>query len=250
MNTFWTKVTTFLKDNWVTIIFGIVIIVLVLLMMQQCQNNRDQQAISDHNITSLRDSVSYYKGKNGELVAEKTVLYGDNQTLKLAYDSLYKKLQSMNVKDPSTAVDIDVDIDNGPKDTAWVIEHDSCCLASDTTIRKEFNFDNQWRELNGYIALSQDSLSLNIEKDVVNADITLAIQDGKAYVASDNPFLNVTNIEGITVPEYKPMWSLTIGPSANLGWDPYHNTLSPTVGVSLVIGYTIWSGGKKAAVKK
>ena len=149
MSTFWTKVTTFLKDNWVTIIFGIVIIVLVLLMMQQCQNSRDQQAISDHNIAALKDSVSYYKGKNGELVAEKSILYGDNQTLKIAYEDLYKKLQSMNVKDPSTAVDIDVDIDNGPKDTAWVIEHDSCCL--DTTIRNDFNFDNQWRELNGYI---------------------------------------------------------------------------------------------------
>jgi hypothetical protein len=250
MNTFWTKVTTFLKNNWVTIIFGIVIIVLVLLMMQQCQKSRDQQAISDHNIAALKDSVSYYKGKNGKLVAEKAILYGDKETLKLAYDSLYKKLQSMNVKDPTTAVNIDVNVDNGHQDTAWVIEHDSCCLAEDTTIRKDFNFDNQWRELNGYVALSNDSLNLNIEKDVVNADITLAIKDGKAYVSSDNPFLNVTNIEGITVPEYKPMWSLTVGPSASLGYDPWHNTFSPTVGVSLVIGYTIWSGGKKAAVKK
>ena len=87
-NSLLTKVKKFIKDNWLTIIFGVVIIVLVILMMQQCQNTKNQKAISDHNVSALTDSISYYKGKNGELIAEKKILYGDKETLKLAYDSL------------------------------------------------------------------------------------------------------------------------------------------------------------------
>lgn len=243
---FWTKVKIFLKDKWVTIIFGVVIIVLVILMMQQCQNMKDQKAISDHNVAALTDSISYYKGKNGELIAEKKILYGDKETLKLAYDSLYKKMQSMKVKDPTAIVDVDAEIDNGQNDTTYIVETGCDSLH----VEKDFNFDNKWRKLNGTITFNDDTLGLNIKEDKVNANVTIAIEDGTTYVRSDNPYLNVNDIKGVTVPQYKPMWSLTVGPSASLGYDPWHNTLSPSIGVSLVIGYTIWSGGKKAAVKK
>ena len=65
-NSLLTKVKNFIKNNWLTIIFGVVIIVLVILMMQQCQNMKDQKAISDHNVSALTDSILYYKGKNGD----------------------------------------------------------------------------------------------------------------------------------------------------------------------------------------
>ena len=245
-NSLLTKVKKFIKDNWLTIIFGVVIIVIVILMMQQCQNMKNQKAISDHNVSALTDSISYYKGKNGELIAEKKILYGDKETLKLAYDSLYKKMQSMSVKNPSTIVDVNTEINNGENDTTYIIE--TAC--DSLNVEKDFNFDNKWRKLNGTITFNDDTLGLDIKEDKVNANLTIAIEDGTAHVRSDNPYLNVDDIKGVTLPQYKPMWSLTVGPSLSLGYDPWHNTLSPTVGVSLVIGYTIWSGGKKSTSKK
>lgn len=245
-NSLLTKVKNFIKDNWLTIIFGIVIIVLVILMMQQCKNMKDQKIISDHNVSALTDSILYYKGKNGELIAEKKILYGDKETLKLAYDSLYKKMQSMSVKNPSTIVDVNAEINNGENDTTFIIE----TTCDSLNVEKDFNFDNKWRKLNGTITFNNDTLGLDIKEDKVNANVTIAIEDGTAHVRSDNPYLNVDDIKGVTVPQYKPMWSLTVGPSLSLGYDPWHNTLSPTVGVSLVIGYTIWSGGKKSSSKK
>lgn len=246
MNTFWTKIKTLIKDNWLTIILGVVIFILATTMMQQCQNMKDQKTISDHNVSALTDSILYYKGKNGELIAEKKILCGDKETLKLAYDSLYKKMQSMSVKDPSTIVDVNAEINNGKKDTTYIIE----TTCDSLNVEKDFNFDNKWRKLNGTIKFNDNTLGLNIKEDKVNANVTIAIEGGTAYVRSDNPYLNINDIKGVTVPQYKPMWSLTVGPSVSLGYDPIHNRLSPTVGVSLVVGYTIWSGGKKADVKK
>ena len=183
-NSLLTKVKKFIKDNWLTIIFGIVIIVLVILMMQQCQNMKDQKAISDHNVSALTDSISYYKGKNGELIAEKKILYGDKETLKLAYDSLYKKMQSMSVKNPSTIVDVNTEINNGENDTTYIIE----TTCDSLNVEKDFNFDNKWRKLNGTITFNDDTLGLDIKEDKVNANLTIAIEDGTAHVRSDNPY--------------------------------------------------------------
>ena len=104
----------------------------------------------------------------------------------------------------------------------------------------------------------QEQLTVTIaeianDSDKVYADFTFAVEDNQVYVTSNNPYILYNDIYGFTMPEYEPTWSLVVGPSLFLGYDPIGHArisqgdlpFSVGVGVSLTIGYNIKSGGKK-----
>lgn len=244
------KVGQWIWDNKYYIILFIITIILIITQFKSCQNYKNQKAISDHNIAALNDSIHYYKGKNGELVANKMILIGDIETLKLANADLAQQVKDLKLKKPQTVVIVKTETENQQHDTTWVFETEPC----DTTIHKDFDFSDKWRTLSGSINYEDESLSLKIDSDKVYADFTFAVEDGQVFVSSNNPYIKYNDIQGITMPEYEPSWSLVVGPSLSLGYDPLgHSRMKSQndlpfyigVGVSLTWGYNIKSGGKK-----
>lgn len=226
------KLIEFLKSIKIHLIYTAIIILLLFLLgvsVKSCQENKQS---CNNNITALTDSISYYKSKNGELVASKTLLEGEFSLLEKTNSKLADELKSMKVTDPEQVVKIVTKYVQLPSDTVWVVD------STDINITKQFDFTDKYRSLAGNIYLKNDMLGLNINKDEVYANYTLAIKDNKAYVTSDNPYIKISDIQGITLPTPKTK-HFYLGPSINFGYDPIQK--KPTFNIGVSVGYGLFS---------
>ena len=226
------KLIEFLKSIKIHLIYASIIILLLFLLgvsVKSCQENKQS---CNNNITALTDSISYYKSKNGELVASKTLLEGEFSLLEKTNSKLADELKSMKVTDPEQVVKIVTKYVQLPSDTVWVVD------STDINITKQFDFTDKYRSLAGNIYLKNDMLGLNINKDEVYANYTLAIKDNKAYVTSDNPYIKISDIQGITLPTPKTK-HFYLGPSINFGYDPIQK--KPTFNIGVSVGYGLFS---------
>ena len=230
------KLIEFLKSIKTHLIYISIIILLLFglsISIKSCQQNKQ---LYGNNITALVDSVSYYKAKNGKLVASKSLLEGDISLLKKTNLELKNELNSMKVKNPEQVVKIVTEYINTPSDTVWVI--DSIIDFKDVNITKQFDFTDDYRSLVGDVYLKDDILGLNINKDEVYANYTLAIKENKVYITTNNPYIKISDIQGITIPTPKTK-HFYLGPSINFGYDPIQN--KPTFNLGVSIGYGLFS---------
>ena len=226
------KLVEFLKSVKTHLIYVAIIIVLLFALSISVRSCQENKQLYDNNVTALIDSVSYYKAKNGELVASKSLLEGDMSLLKKTNSELANELNSMKVKNPEQVVKIVTEYIKTPSDTVWVID------STNVNITKQFDFTDDYRSLVGDVYLKNNMLGLNINKDEVYANYTLAIKDNKAYITTNNPYIKISDIQGITIPTPKTK-HFYLGPSINFGYDPIQN--KPTFNVGVSIGYGLFS---------
>lgn len=213
--------------------------------IRSCQDYKDR---NNNNVVALTDSIKYYKTKYGEVYVSKTLLEGDLNTLKIVNDSLYNTIKDMKLNKPTTIVYIDNTIDNGAKDTSWTIPQIPSQIDSVfyPMITKKFDFNNKYRELEGKVTIKDSTMNLNIEKDKVFVDYTLAVENNKVYVKSNNPYVQYNKIQGIELPKPKKRWTtVVIGPSISYGYDFNGKCFGPSINLSLTYGLDLGSIFKK-----
>ena len=173
------------------------------------------KTVNDKNIIALTDSVNYYKGKYGNEVAKKTMIETDCKNLQIINDSLYRMIQSMQVKKPDIVIGGSTSIDNGKHDTVWV---PTVTEITSKNIYRKFDFSNQYRELTGNVSYTNDTLGLHIEKDIMQFKYALAVKNNVVYMTSDNPYVKFNSITGLTIPKQKKEKKFGIGPSVFGGY--------------------------------
>ena len=171
--------------------------------------------VNDKNIIALTDSVNYYKGKYGNEVAKKTMIETDCKNLQIINDSLYRMIQSMQVKKPDMVMGGSTLIDNGKHDTVWV---PTVTEITSKNIYRKFDFSNKYRELTGNVSYTNDTLGLRIEKDIMQFKYALAVKDNVVYMTSDNPYVKFNSITGLKIPKQKKEKKFGIGPSVFGGY--------------------------------
>ena len=171
--------------------------------------------VNDKNIIALTDSVNYYKGKYGNEVAKKTMIETDCKNLQIINDSLYRMIQSMQVKKPDIVIGGSTSIDNGKHDTVYI---PTVTEITSKNIYRKFDFSNQYRELTGHVSYTNDTLGLYIEKDRMQFKYALAVKDNVVYMTSDNPYVKFNSITGLTIPKQKKEKKFGIGPSVFGGY--------------------------------
>ena len=186
--------------------------VFITLSINKCTYYKN---VNDKNIIALTDSVKYYKGKYGNEVAKKTMIETDYKNLQIINDSLYRMIQSMQVKKPDIVIGGSTSIDNGKHDTVWV---PTVTEITSKNIYRKFDFSNQYRELTGNVSYTNDTLGLYIEKDIMQFKYALAVKDNVVYMTSDNPYVKFNSITGLTIPKQKKEKKFGIGPSVFGGY--------------------------------
>ena len=181
--------------------------VFITLSINKCTYYKN---VNDKNIIALTDSVNYYKGKYGNEVAKKTMIETNCKNLQIINDSLYRMIQSMQVKKPDMVIGGSTSIDNGKHDTVWV---PTVTEITSKNIYRKFDFSNQYRELTGNVSYTNDTLGLYIEKDIMQFKYALAVKDNAVYMTSDNPYVKFNSITGLTIPKQKKEKKFGIGPS-------------------------------------
>ena len=235
----------FNKKDVIFIFVIILLLILLIFNISLLTKRKNELTISQHNIEALNDTIKYHKTKNNDLVAEKMALIGDISVLKHSNEKLLKDISAMGLSKPSTVVYVETVVENEKHDTIY---NDIEC---DEGFNKPFNFSDEFRKLSGNIICDQN-LTLQIDTDIVNVDYTLALENNKIYIKSDNPYVKYNNIVGLDVPEYEPTWCFVIGPSVSLGWDPFRQFIPNngypidfSFGVSATFGWNIKGVGKR-----
>lgn len=186
--------------------------VFITLSINKCSYYKN---VNDKNIIALTDSVNYYKGKYGNEVAKKTMIETDCKNLQIINDSLYRMIQSMQVKKPDIVIGGSTSIDNGKHDTVYI---PTVTEITSKNIYRKFDFSNQYRELTGNVSYTNDTLGLYIEKDRMHFKYALAVKDNVVYMTSDNPYVKFNSITGLTIPKQKKEKKFGIGPSVFGGY--------------------------------
>ena len=186
--------------------------VFITLSINKCTYYKN---INAKNIIALTDSVKYYKGKYGNEVAKKTMIETDCKNLQIINDSLYRMIQSMQVKKPDIVIGGSTSIDNGKHDTVWV---PTVTEITSKNIYRKFDFSNQYRELTGNVSYTNDTLGLYIGKDIMQFKYALAVKDNVVYMTSDNPYVKFNSITGLKIPKQKKEKKFGIGPSVFGGY--------------------------------
>lgn len=203
-------VLTFVRNHkriFIEVFSVVAFFVFITLSINKCTYYKN---VNDKNIIALTDSVKYYKGKYGNEVAKKTMIETDCKNLQIINDSLYRMIQSMQVKKPDMVIGGSTSIDNGKHDTVWV---PTVTEITSKNIYKKFDFSNQYRELTGNVSYTNDTLGLYIEKDIMQFKYALAVKDNVVYMTSDNPYVKFNSITGLTIPKQKKEKKFGIGPS-------------------------------------
>ena len=216
------------KKDFIYIIIICVLLGGLSLSIEKCAGTQHEY---DNNIAALLDSVTYLKAKNGDLVATKLAFEGDLKLLKQVNKDLYDVIENLKLKGSVTQViHVDGTIENEIHDTTYVVQHDTLYKG----FTKEFNFNNEYRTLEGLVKYQQDTLGVNITKDIVNFNYNVAMdKNNRIYVTSTNPYVKYNEITGFTVPKQKKK-HFSIGPSINFGYDPINNKAAFTIGGSVV----------------
>lgn len=208
-------VLTFIRNHKRILIevFSVVaFFVFITLSINKCTYYKN---VNDKNIIALTDSVNYYKGKYGNEVAKKTMIETDCKNLQIINDSLYRMIQSMQVKKPDIVIGGSTSIDNGKRDTVYI---PTVTEITSKNIYRKFDFSNQYRELTGNVSYTNDTLGLYIEKDRMQFKYALAVKDNVVYMTSDNPYVKFNSITGLKIPKQKKEKKFGIGPSVFGGY--------------------------------
>lgn len=228
--------TNFKRDIiYIAILVGMV--VSLSMSVRSCTNEMYGKKIMVENVEALCDSISYYKGKNGELVAEKQILIGDNDLLKVANEELYNKLKSMKVKNAEQAIQIEALISNPQRDTTWIVD----TIPVYIDVAKYFKFENPYRLLDGNVYIKDKNLGLQILNDKIYFDYTLAIKGNTIYITSDNPYVQFKDVYAITQDKPKPKrfgLGLQVGFGGIYGLINKNVDVGPYVGVGFTYGFT------------
>ena len=208
-------VLTFVRNHkriFIEVFSVVAFFVFITLSINKCTYYKN---VNDKNIIALTDSVNYYKGKYGNEVAKKTMIETDCKNLQIINDSLYRMIQSMQVKKPDIVIGGSTSIDNGKHDTVYI---PTVTEITSKNIYRKFDFSNQYRELTGNVSYTNDTLGLYIEKDRMQFKYALAVKDNVVYMTSDNPYVKFNSITGLTIPKQKKEKKFGIGPSVFGGY--------------------------------
>ena len=211
----WQKATSFVRNHkriLIEIFFVVAFFMFITTAVNRCSYYKN---VNDKNIIALTDSVNYYKGKYGNEVAKKTMIETDCKNLQNINDSLYRMIQSMQVKKPDIVIGGSTSIDNGKRDTVYI---PTVTEITSKNIYRKFDFSNQYRELTGNVSYTNDTLGLYIEKDIMQFKYALAVKDNVVYMTSDNPYVKFNSITGLTIPKQKKEKKFGIGPSVFGGY--------------------------------
>lgn len=231
-----------IKNIWNKYKSQIILILCLLVcgffLIRSCENNLANKRIYDNNVKALTEQMQTWKTKAGDLVAEKTVLEGDIKLLKLTNEDLYEQVKQLKAK-PKEVVYVNVEVPYPVHDTTFVMPNDS------NYVKQTFDFSNKWRTLSGFVEYNKPNLGLTIDKDIVYADLTVAIKDSKVFVTSNNPYLKYNDIQGVVLPKTEPMFTIATGPSFSAGYGLINKNFDFYAGWSIIIGYNIKSFGTK-----
>ena len=213
------------------VLYILIIIGLGWLLWTNHSNINKLEDQYKNNVKAFTDTVSYYKSKTGELVAYKTAFECDIKELEKLNESLHAEIKDLKIKnDILSGMHVSGKGENPLVDTVFIVRKDSIYNG----FKHNFNFNNEWRTLEGYVSYIPDSLGVNITKDETYFDYTLVLdENNNIYIKSSNPYIKYNEFTGFIIPEKPKMKKFAWTIYSNLEYNFKVNKLKPIIGTEL-----------------
>lgn len=203
----------------------VIMFIIMTISINTCQSYKHEYNI---NISALSDSIHHYKTKSGQLVAQTKMYETDIKHLKYLNDSLYTTIKSLKNNNITSATQFSGTIVNEVHDTTWIITTDTVLFA-----QERFKFENQYRLLEGQINVDRDKINMQIERDEMQFDYTVALdKNNNVLITSTNPYVKYNSISGFTLPKQRKK-RFGIGPYVGYGIDVTNGRPNPQIGIGL-----------------
>lgn len=196
----------------------------------------NKSKILDQNIKAYTDSINIIQLKNKKMLYEKDAFIVNEQNLKHLLNisdneikELKKKLNSSlhTIQQLSGKLNIDT-----------IYTKDTVYRQNDMITAVEFEYSDEWLKLNGIT-----NIYPSIYTTIHNINIPINIQTGitdnnQIFVTTDNPYINITNIEGARIDKKIELSNkLYIGVGAQYGVINKSIDVGPQIGYGLVIRF-------------
>ena len=194
------------------------------------------------------DSLYEYKNKLNEVYKEKDIYVQNlkdvkNQNTLLAAE--VKKLKDNPIVVTQTKIKVKVDTVKAVSDTVYLSDN----FAQDSTYNLKWHIDepNNYYKVDGFTFVKSDfsTFMTQLNNLELNTNITLNIIEQKKqlkFIArSDNPYVNITNMDGIvfdpskskTLKQYFKQDKIVFGPTLGVGLDKNFK-FTPFLGVAVM----------------
>lgn len=237
------------------------VVVISIFLMSQCKSNNELEREVDiltNNIYALTDSIHHYQDKYGNVMVEK-------HAFQLTQKQMEQTIGELRRKNMEYVAHINANI--GLRDTVYIekvvykdvivdtlnkVESGTICLERNDV----FNQSKRYISANIPYRVSYPSnLSIGDASFIINQDIYVEgtitrnnkTKETMLYLKSDYPGLTFNSGNGIVATNGKQYEremrrihgiGLAIGPSVGLFYDRPTQSLKPSFGLSLTIGYT------------
>lgn len=193
------------------------LVIIVLLICNRC--TRDAASISQQNVRALLDTVQTLKLSNGELVSYKQQYINTHKELEQ-----YIGISNKKIKDLEKQLDSKIDrityLESSIRVDTIVLET-VVSQSKDDSVTYTFHLDEQWIKMDGGLSvINTVSTATLYGLRIPTPLIVGTTDDNKVFVTSENPYIDINNIESSIViqknqtTKRKP-WN--IGASAGVG---------------------------------
>lgn len=202
----------FFSDNLKTIL-AIACVVLAFLLFRQCGETKEANRSLESVQNFLSDTISYYEDETGALVAEKSILRGDKETLQIL---LSKKIDSLgqlkrlveNFKEVESAGNITQEVRVDTVKIPYEIE-------------VPFEFSREWSKHDKSYFVKGKSTNTGITIDSLSIPNTLSFAIGekstgfwksefRIEAVNSNPYIKTTGLDAYSFSQRKKRFGLSI----------------------------------------
>jgi hypothetical protein len=189
---------------------GFVILILALILLGFFLGTTRKKKQNNHSISEIinyKDTVMFYKSKSGELIAYNKSLNVSYRNLKKANDSLFKEIEDLKIKKPTTITIVKTEIVVKEITIPYLVE-----LPCDS-FSIPFNFNDSWVSIDGNSSnsgLRFDSIKLTNDMLIVSGlkrNGWFKPSETIVSVKSENPYVNVTGLQNYTIKENAPFYN-------------------------------------------
>lgn len=196
----------------------------------------NKSKILDQNIKAYTDSINIIQLKNKKMLYEKDAFIVNEQNLKHLLNISDNEIKELKKKLNSSLYTIQQM--SGKLNIDTVYTKDTVYRQNDIITAVKFEYSDEWLKLNGVT-----NIYPSVYTTIHNINIPINIQTGitdknQIFVTTDNPYINITNIEGARIDKKIELSNkLYIGVGAQYGVINKSIDIGPQIGYGLVVRF-------------
>lgn len=196
LNKIWEWIKSIDKKVIIISIIEALIFIFVIISISQCSNQKIKNL--DQNFVASKDKITELTLENGKLLAERSAYIVKNNELEEILNITKQEKKDIERKLNDKIAYISTIESNIRIDTLELVN--TIIIKDSSTINIGFNYDDKWVKFSGSSYYKNGKSKTSIFDINVNTPLKVGLtNDLTIFVESENPYLNITNIEGAVV---------------------------------------------------